>query len=210
MLAYALPTPQINGNIGSDAPQINRVLWVPGSNRFCWGELKGLGSRITVLSPDPDLDVSELPLKFHDNLYRPTVRRVFSRRFFSSWVGRAMLWGCIWLVGRTAGESALEGIVSGLYLLVGLPLFFRLSADIQKRHAAAVLARFNELFYSPNVEVVYSPRLEKLSCVIVEEGIISALEQLDEMGLGHLREFYKRAAWSGRWEVGPPTGMGQL
>lgn len=206
MIAYALPVPN---NLGSETPQINHVLWVPAP-RFCWGELKGLGDKITVLSPDPNLDVSKLPLRFHDNVYRPTVRRAFSRRFINSWAGRMMLWGLIWILGRSGQESALEGIVSGLYLLVGLPLFFRLTADVKKKHAASVLARFNEMFYSPDVEVVYSPRLEKLECVIVEEGVISALAQLDELGLMHLREFYKRAAWSGRWEVGPPTGQGQL
>jgi len=197
MLAYVLPTP--NG----------RVLWYPAP-RWPWGELKGLGSAVTLLSPDKDIDVSRVPLMTHDNTYRVVVRRAFSRRFFNSWVGRGMLWGIIWIVGRTSGESALEGIVSGLYLLLGLPLFFRLTADIKKKHAAAVLARFNELFYSPNVDVVYSPRLEQLENIIKSDGIVKSLEVLDTLGLMHLREFYKRSAWSGRWEVGPPTGQGLI
>jgi len=198
MIAYALPTP--NG----------RVLWVPGPNRFAWGELEGLGDTITVLSPDPDLAINELPLRFHDNLYRPTVRRVFSRRFFNSWTGRAMLWGIIWIIGRTAGESALEGIVSGLYLLIGVPLFSRLNVDIMKRHTKDVLRRFNKLFYSPNVEIVFSPRIERIEWIMEHDGPREVLARLDDLGLMHLREFYKRVAWSGRWEVGPPTGAGLL
>lgn len=199
MLGYILPT-----------EEGKRVLWYPAP-RWPLGELKGLGSTVTLLSPDPDIDISKVPLMTHDNAYRPVVRKAFSRRFFNSWIGRAMLWGCIWLIGRTASESALEGIVSGLYLLIAEPLFFRLSADVQKKHAAGVLAKFNELFYAPNdVEVVYSPRLEKLEDIIKSDGIIKSLEVLDTLGLMHLREFYRRVAWSGRWEVGPPTGQGVL
>jgi len=200
MIAYALPTP--NG----------RVLWVPAP-RFCWGELEGLGDRITVLTPDPNMDISKLPLLFHDNLYRPVVRRAFYYRFLSSWIPRAMLWGVIWLLGRTAGESALEGIVSGLYLLIGLPFFSRWSADISKRQTIKVRRRFDELFYAPledSIDVVYSPRLNNLEAIIEKFGATTALETLDKLGLMHLREFYKRVAWSGRWEVGPPTGQGVL
>jgi len=197
MIAYALPTPD------------GLVLWSPAP-RFCWGELEGLGDTITVLSPDLDLDVSKVPSMLHDNLYRPVVRKTFSHRFFNSWTSRAMLWGIIWIIGRTAGEGALEGIVSGLYLLIGLPLFFRLNTDVMKRHIGGVLRRFNMLFYAPKVEVVYSPRLHNLEALMQMSDVTDVLAVLDEFGLMHLREFYRRCAWSGRWEVGPPTGQGVL
>ena len=197
IIGYILPTP--NG----------RVLWYPAP-RWPWGELKGSGSAVTLLSPDPDIDVSKVPLLTHDNAYRPVVRRAFYRRFVSSWVGRGMLWGCIWILGRSSQESALEGIVSGLYLLIGMPFFFRLSSDVMKRHAAGVLARFNALFYSPKVDVVYSPRLAEVENIFNSGGILNVLERIDELGLGHLREFYRRCAWQTRWETPPPTGQGVL
>ena len=195
MLGYILPTG--NGK---------RVLWYPPP-RLAWGELKGLGDEVVLLSPEKDIDLNDIPLLTHDNIYRPVVRRSLSRKFVSRWTKRLMLWGVIWLVGM---DRPLEDVVSGLYLFFGLPLFAGLSAYVYKLHEADRLDRFSSLFHVPNVKIVFSPRLYKLEKVIEEKGLIAGLDILDELGLGHLREFWKRGVWSERWYLGPPTGAGVL
>jgi hypothetical protein len=118
-----------------------------------------------------------------------------------------MLWGVIWLIGI---DNPLEDLVGGLYLLLGLPLFVALTRMVIQQHLGNVMARFEALAYSPEVELVYSQRLKDLETVINEQGITAALDSLDEFGLRHLQEFYRRAAWQTRWETPPPTGAGVI
>ena len=195
MIAYALPT------------SAGRVLWYPAP-RAAWGFLRGLGDEVTVLSPTPDLDVSKVPAYSHDNVYRFEARQI-APSLFPRWgmAGRLMMWGIIWLFGM---QEPLESIVAGLYLLLGLPLFLRLSATAYAAIVGRALARFQSLAYSPRVRVVYSPRLEKLEKLMQEEGPIAALHRLDEFGLGHLREFYRRTTWRTRWDTPPVMGQGGL
>ena len=106
--------------------------------------------------------------------------------------------------------APLEDLVGGLYLLLGLPLFVALTRMNLQQHLSNVMARFEALAYSPNVKLVYSQRLKDLEQVIDEQGITSALDVLDEFGLRHLQEFYRRTAWQPRWEIPPPTGAGVI
>jgi hypothetical protein len=196
MIAYALPT------------SAGRVLWYPAP-RAAWGFLRGLGDEVTVLSPVPDLDVSKVPAYSHDNVYRFEARQI-APSLFPRWgtAGRLMMWGIIWLLGMR--QEWLEAVVGGLYLLLGLPLFLRLSATTYAGIVGRALARFRSLAYSPRVRVVYSPRLEALEKLMQEEGPIEALHKLDEFGLGHLREFYRRTTWRTRWDTPPVMGQGEL
>ena len=193
MLGYALPTGK--GKLS---------LWFP-EPRVAWGELRNLGDEVTILSPDINVDTSSVPALCHDNIYRPSVR--IGGTYRNWWVGRLMLWGLIWLVGM---DNPVEDIIGGLYLFFGLPLFIRLMVGALHSHMSGVLERFKSLFYSPKVKVVHSPRLERLQQIIDLEGMSTALDAIDELGLAHLREFYRRAAWSGRWTTPPPTGAGIL
>lgn len=193
MLGYALPIP--DGKI---------ALWFPAP-RVAWGELENIDS-LTILSPISDLDTDNIPLQIHDNIFR------FDARALPSVVSggrgrRMMLWGIIWLA---AMNRPAEDILGGLYLLIGLPLFSGLYAAAIKASQSKTFTRFKNLFYAPDIDVVYSPRLAELYQHIWVHGIKSALEILDELGLGHLREFYKRAAWQTRWKTTPPTGAGLL
>lgn len=201
MLAYALPV-----------SESKTVLWVPGPQRFAWGELQGLDDALTVLSADPDLDTTKIPLQIHDNLYRPTVRKNLTTPFWQFVrLGWRQLWGLIWLIGITKAQI-LEDLISGIYLLLGLPLFTGLCSAIQQMHKAEVLEQFNVMFYAPTkIDVVYSPRLKELQEIFRQTSDpIHVLAYLDEYGFAHLREFYRRCCWSQRWEVGPPTGQGML
>jgi hypothetical protein len=118
-----------------------------------------------------------------------------------------MLWGLIWIIGM---DRPAEDIVAGLYLLVGQPFLSLLREQIFKGRLQNVLARFKSLFYHPTIEIVYSPRLAELEKRVNSGGAITALGTLDELGLGHLREIYKRSAWSTSWTTPPPTGQGVL
>jgi len=195
MIAYVLPI----------APD-RLILWSPPP-QFVWGEFLGLTDELIVLSPDPDIDLERIPRLMHDQVFRPTVRRALSTRWFRSSSRYMMLWGAIWLIGM---DRPLEDIVAGLYLLIGQPFFSMLREKVFKNHLQNVLARFKTLFYQPTVKVVYSPRLAKLEKTVNMGGGISALTILDELGLGHLREIYKRSAWSREWTCPPPTGQGVL
>lgn len=199
MLAYALP-------IGNN----QKVLWVPGPQRFAWGELHGLDDELTVLSSDLDLDTAKISLQMHDNVFRPTVRKKLTPPLQFGRVGWRQLWGLIWLLGMTQAQM-LEDLVGGFYLLLGLPLFMGLRATVRHMHDTEVLERFKTLFYAPTkINVVYSKRLEQLESIIKLYGIVKTLEFLDKLGFQHLREFYKRCAWQPRWETPPPTGQGML
>lgn len=193
MLGYALPIP--DGKI---------ALFFPAP-RTVWGELRGI-TGLTVLSPTKELDVSDIPLQIHDNIFRFDARAL-PRIFSGDRAKRMMLWGIIWLA---AMNKPAEDILGGLYLLIGLPFFIGLHSVAIKASRAKAFARFKDLFYAPDVKVVYSPRLEALQQHVCTFGAGSALEVLDELGLGHLREFYKRVAWQNRWQIGPPTGAGLL
>lgn len=195
MIAYVLPI----------APN-KHILWIPGP-RHVWGELLGLTNELIVLSPEEDIDVERVPLLAHDQIFRPTTRRILSTRWFRTSSRYMMLWGLIWLVGM---DRPLEDVVSGLYLLIGQPLFATLRERAFKTHLHAVLARFKTLFYHPQVKVVVSPRLRQLEAVVNRTGTKGALQVLDELGLGHLREIYKRSAWSEEWIITAPTGAGVL
>ena len=193
MIAYILPI----------APD-RRVLWSPPP-QFVWGELLGLTGELIVLSPDPDIDPERIPLLMHDQVFRPTMRKTLSARWFRSSSRYMMLWGAIWLIGM---DNPLEDVVAGLYLLIGQPFFSMLREKMFEDHLQNVLARFKTLFYQPTVKVVYSPRLAKLEEYV--NGDRAALEILDELGLGHLRGIFKRSAWSEKWTITPPTGQGVL
>jgi len=194
VIGYALP-------ITED----RHVLWVPGPSRMAWGELKHLGNTITILAADQNLDTEDIPLLCHDNIYRYEVRTNIQRWGFAA--GRMMLWGIIWLVGM---DQPFEDLVGGLYLLFGLPLFVGMLINTYQKHARVVKDRFGSLFFSPQIQVVQSDRMAQLEEIFKDGGIIKVLHHLDELGLGHLREIYKRAAWSSRWKCGSPSGQGVL
>lgn len=192
MIGYILPT--------GDG---RRVLWFPGP-RITWGHLKGLTNKMTLLTPSLDVDVDEIPMMSHDYIFRPVMRVVSSSFYRWLWVGRLMLWGAIWLLGM---DSPLEDTLGGIYLLLGLPFFIRLTTDVSVNLMRDVAGRFGSIFYSPEVELQHSPRLEELEKLVTKKPSL-ALTQLDRLGLQHLREFYKRVAWQERWEITPPTGQG--
>jgi hypothetical protein len=194
MVGYLLPT-QAEGY----------TLWFPGTpnERLAWGELKCLGDEVIVLSPTENIEVDSCLL--HDNIFRPTIRGTgWIYKFF--WLGRLMLWGIIWILGM---DNPIEDMLGGIYLLLGLPLFVRATNDTLRTHIKSVQARFESLFYSPSIQIVKSPRLLKLETLMKEDSS-KALLHLDELGLGHLREFYKRVAWQERWTLMPPTGAGVI
>lgn len=195
MIGYLLPT-----------EYEKYTLWFPGMEheRLAWGELKGLKDKVQVLTPTLKARID--PLLIHDNIFRPVTRSVsWAYRYY--WTGRLMLWGVIWLSNI---DNPVEDVLGGLYLLLGLPLFLRLINDTVRSHIGAVRARFEALTYSPEVTLVYSKELEDLEVVLVNDGPLAALEVLDELGLQHLREFYKRVAWQERWETPKPTGQGVI
>ena len=193
MIGYALP-------ISED----KRILWFPAP-QMPWGELKHLGNTITILAADPDLDTTDIPLLCHDSIYRYEVRTNLRRWGFGA--GRLMLWGIIWLIGM---DQPFEDLVGGLYLLLGLPLFVGILVSGYQKCAQEVRERFGSLFFSPRIQVVQSDRIAQLEKLFKVGGIIKVLHHLDELGLGHLRELYKRAAWQTRWKTPPPTGAGVL
>jgi hypothetical protein len=195
LLAYILPI----------APD-RRILWSPPP-QFVWGELLGLTDELIVLSPDLDIDLERIPSLMHDQVFRPTMRRALATKWFRTSSRYMMLWGAIWLIGM---DRPLEDIVAGLYLLIGQPFFSMLRERMFKSHLQRVLARFKTLFYQPTVRIVYSERLARLEKRVNGGGSIAALAVLDELGLGHLREIYKRSAWSEEWTCPPPTGQGVL
>jgi hypothetical protein len=57
------------------------------------------------------------------------------------------------------------------------------------------------------VDIVHSPLLEELER---DHNTYGQLNHADEYGFGHLREFYRRAAWQKRWKVREPTGQGVI
>lgn len=193
MLGYALPIP--DGKL---------ALWFPAP-RIAWGEMENIDG-LTILSPINDLDTDSIPLQVHDNIFRFDARAQHVHSV-NRGVRRMMLWGIIWLVGM---NRPAEDILGGLYLLIGQPVFAGLYIAAIRAAQELSFRRFKNLFYAPDVEVVYSHRLAELYQHIWTHGITSALEVLDELGLGHLREFYKRAAWQTRWKIGAPTGAGLL
>jgi len=209
-LCFELGTDPFNSDLeGQIIPQKNarpvgyildKTLWFE-EPRFAWGELEGLENGVRLLSADEDVDTKKIPMFCHDNVYRPTIRASARRRMY--WLGRLMLWGVIWLVGM---DRPMEDIVGGLYLFFGLPAFLQLSLRATNSHIYKVLARFKACFYSPDVEVVKSDRLFGLRGFNRTE----QLHILDEFGLGHLREFFRRVVWQRRWRVPPPTGQGVL
>lgn len=200
MLVYALP-------IGEE----RYSLWTP-SPRFVWGELENVESIIVMTgfaNVIDQIDMDSLKHTIHDNLYRPTTLRalhkkqVGGRRSF----GYLMIWGAIWLIGM---DRPLEDVISGIYLLAGMPLLAKMSAAIFSGHQRAVAARFKGLAHFPEVDLVYSDRLAILEEYLDAGGFTVALQCLDELGLNFLREFYKRGAWSERWTITPPTGLGTV
>jgi len=193
MIGYALP-------IAKD----KRILWFPAP-QFPWGELKHLGNTITILAADKDLDTTDIPLLCHDNVFRYEMRYNTPRWGFGA--GRLMLWGIIWLIGM---DQPFEDLAGGLYLLLGLPLFIGMLIGIYQQHNREVKARFGSLFYSPQIQVIQSDRIAQLEELFKSGGVIKMLQHLDELGLGHLRELYKRAAWQTRWTLPSPTGQGIL
>jgi hypothetical protein len=181
-----------------------RILWYEAP-RLVWGELIGLRGKTILLSPSEDVDLEKIPLLCHDNVYRIHTRPFMIKA--GSIVGRLMLWGLIWLIGM---DRPLEDLVGGLYLLLGLPMFVRLTLEKYGEHIRNVLDRFETESYSPSPKIVLSMRLAILESLIDDLGIIEAITYLDELGLGHLREFYRRVAWQKRWTIPPPTGAGEV
>lgn len=190
ILAYLLPT---GGN--------RYAFWCPEDARA--GELPD--SRFVVLSPFvPEARGSELAALAHDNLYRWQARRGLPRRYASSFWFR-MIWG---LLALLALNNPTEDILWGLYLLLAQPILCNVVEGIWKRHARLVRARFDTVVRMPDVEIVASPALVELAGIIEREGAAVAVRHLHWLGLVDLTGFYRRAAWAGRWRVGPPTGMG--
>lgn len=195
MIGYVLPT-----------GEGRKILWYPAP-RLPWGELKGLGRDVTILTPDTDIDVDKLSMLTKDNVHRPTVQRGLGPHWRFYWISRLMLWGIIWLAGI---DDPLEDLIGGLYLLFGLPLFVTLTRLIYQGYLSTVVARFEAVAYAPECTLIYSPRLKALADCIDAEGITKALDSLDRFGLRHLQEFYRRAAWAPRWTTPAPTGQGVL
>lgn len=201
MLVYALP-------IG----QGKYSLWAP-SPGFVWGELEG-AEKITLMAGfadtiDQRIDMDTLQHQLHDNLFRPTTLRALYKKQMSGRrsFGYLMIWGAIWLIGM---DQPLEDIISGIYLLAGMPILAKMSAAIFSKHQRAVASRFKELVHFPEIDLMYSNRLTILEGYIDTGGFTLALQYLDELGLNHLREFYKRGAWAERWTITPPTGLGTV
>jgi len=195
MLGYILP-------IGNG----KRTLWYPAP-RLPWGELIGLDRGVNLMTPDLDVDLDKISMLTKDNIHRPVIRTKLNPFWRFYWVGRLMLWGVIWLFGI---DEPLEDLIGGLYLLLGLPLFVALTRATIQQHLGGVVARFEALTYAPEVRLTFSQRLKDLEEKIDEVGIVDALDLLDEFGLRHLQEFYRRAAWQTRWSCPPPTGAGVI
>ena len=197
MLVYALPIGNKQHTLWSPQPQI------------AWGELQG-GNTVTLLTGSNEaIDLEEVRCMLHDNLFRPSVMRASRKTQMGGRrsAGYMMIWGAIWLIGM---DNPLEDILSGLYLLLGLPIFMKISAAKFTKRWRGVIARFKEITHFPEIVQVYSPRLTQLEEYIDEGGFEIALQHLDILGFAHLREFYKRAAWSTRWTSIPPTGLGTI
>lgn len=178
------------------------TLWAPHDARM--GEIPKCG--LVVLSPHIlDDKIEEIKALVHDNLFRVQVQRGLPRRLATYFWFR-MIWGFLSLVAFT---DPLDDILWGLYLLFGIPVFANIVEGIWKRRAERTIAQIESTTYWPEgMRVQISPALQKLTKIVEEGGSVAALHSLYDLGLPELIGFYRRAAWSRRWEVGPPTGLG--
>jgi hypothetical protein len=189
--AYFLPTG--NGKY---------TLWSPHGAQM--GEIPDC--ELVVLSPIPLQDeLEEIKALVHDNLFRFQAMRGLPKLFASSFWFR-MIWGVLSLL---ALADPVEDLLWGLYLLIALPVFCNIVEGIWKARASKTMSQFDSTTYWPEgVKVQISEALQKLAEIVETEGNVAALRSLYDLGLPELIGFYRRAAWSRRWEVGPPSGMG--
>ena len=143
----------------------------------------------------------------HDNLYRFACRTAGTKRRFAASFWFRMIWG---FLGLLAFQDPLEDLLWGLYLLLGNPMFANAVEGIWQSRDRKIHAQFDALAYCPELRVVVSPAMRKLELIVEEDGFVEALHSLYKLGLPELIGFYKRAAWSERWENVPPTGLGVL
>jgi len=178
------------------------TLWSPHDAKM--GEIPGC--ELVVLSPvSLDDEIEEIKALVHDNLFRFQAQRGLPKLVATSFWFR-MIWGLLSLIAFT---DPLEDILWGVYLLFGVPMFANVVEAIWKSRAAKVMSQFNSATYWPeNMRVQISPALQKLAAIVEKEGNVAALRSLYDLGLPELIGFYRRASWSRRWEVGPPTGFG--
>lgn len=189
-----------------------RVLWF-NDPRLAHGEAKGQGITLLYSGARPEsAEKQALSRLLHDNFWRrQSVRACGAAR--APGIGRMMLWGIIYLFtlesrGRTGG------LLAALYLLAVLPAFEAAWYRTTARHVRGVVASLRAQTMACNVEdihLVACPRLDRLAKVYRAEGFRGVLAALDELGLGHLRAFYRRAAWAEKWgRAELPTGLGVL
>jgi hypothetical protein len=178
------------------------ALWSPHDAKM--GEIPNC--ELVVLSPVPlEDELEEIKALVHDNLFRFQAQRGLPKRYAATFWFR-MIWG---LLSFFAFADPLEDTMWGLYLLFGVPVFANIVEGIWKARAHKVMTQFDSTTYWPEgVRVQISGALQKLADIVEKEGNVVALRSLYDLGLPELIGFYRRAAWSGRWEVGPPSGMG--
>lgn len=143
----------------------------------------------------------------HDNLYRFACRQAAIKRRYATSFWFRMLWG---LLGLLAFQDPLEDLLWGLYLLLGNPIFVNVVESIWQSRDQKVRTQFNALAYCPEMRVMIPPAIQELAEIVEKDGFVEALHNLYRLGLPELIGFYKRAAWSDRWENVPPTGLGVL
>lgn len=189
MLAWVLPT-------GDE----RYTLWCPATLKM--GEVTT--DKVTILSPFPIDDTEHLAQLIHDHLFRYQMRVGLPKwRGASFWFRQ--FYGLAYLIGM---DNLAEDLICGLYLLVGLPVFTNAVEALWKQHQAKVMARFSSATYMDEPEVILCPRLAELAKIVSGEGLPTALHSLLSLGLPELLGFYRRAAWSTRWEAPAPIGMG--
>jgi hypothetical protein len=179
------------------------TLWTDADTRM--GEIPNCEA--VILSP---FNLSKQKLEdiralVHDNLFRFAGRMMGTKRRFAASFWFRMLWG---FLGLLAFQDPLEDLLWGLYLLLGNPMFANAVESIWQNRDRKIQMQFNTLAYCPEIKVVVSPALQELAQIVAEDGFVKALHSLYKLGLPELIGFYKRAAWSERWENVPPTGLG--
>jgi hypothetical protein len=188
-----------------------RVLWFPDS-RLANGEVTAQDITLLHSGEVTGNDEREVARYLHDNFWR---RQSFRAQYAlpAPRVGRMMLWGIIYLC-TLESRGRLGGLLAGAYLLVALPAFEAAWHRAGLGHVRKVVASLRGQTMAAdtaNISLVRSPRLDRLAEVYYQKGFRGVLEALDELGLGHLRAIYRRAAWAESWQRAElPTGLGVL
>lgn len=162
-------------------------------------------AKVMLFSPFvPDAgQMAEIRAACHDYVWRWQSRRGLPKRMATSFWFR-MIWGLIALLALDTKED----LVWALYLLLWCPVMVNLVEAIWKAGNNEIINKFRDLMFYPEVEAIVSPSLQRLTEIVEERGVVTALQSLNELGLVELKEFYRRAAWSGRWQAPAPIGMG--